>query len=359
MSGHRYVAWAGWLAFLSVGSGAAGAADEAYLDQARHAADVLDHTWKVDRAGKLDWQGVHAWQRFEIADALADYTMLSGDRRYLPVVEKAIANRDELNGNDDDLWTLISALKVHAVTGRLALLTDSESRFDRIVAHYWDATCGGGLWWDYARTYKNAITNELLAYAATLLYQATGKTNYLDWSRRALSWLEGSGMINAHDLVNDGLDPRCHNNGGTIYTYNQGVILGALANLYRISGKRAYLDRATALAQASMTALSNHGVLEEADAPVSQDGESFKGIYIRHLGYLYVVMPDGAARRSVAQFLQANAAALAARAARSEGKVDTYWTGSETSYGAAAQASGIDAFNAASMGWKGEGPGAR
>ncbi len=64
MSGHRYVAWAGWLVFLSVGSGAAGAADEAYLDQARHAADVLDHTWKVDRAGKLDWQGVHAWQRF-------------------------------------------------------------------------------------------------------------------------------------------------------------------------------------------------------------------------------------------------------------------------------------------------------
>jgi predicted alpha-1,6-mannanase (GH76 family) len=345
----------GWLGLLAAAALAATATARALaapdeLARARTAAAVLQRDWQVERNGKPDWRGINAWQRFEIVDALADYTVLSGDRRWLPLIERAEANRDGLEGNDDDLWTVISGLKLHAINGRPALLADGEALFGRIVGGYWDAHCGGGLWWDHARTYKNAITNELLAYAATLLYQATGKPAYLDWARRAWGWLDHSGMIGADGLVNDGLDAACRNNGGVTYTYNQGVILGALVNLYRIGGERRYLDRAVALAQASSARLAPHGVLAEPGGAVSQDGESFKGIYLRHLGYLYAAMPDGAARLALGRFLRAQADALHRRLA--DGRVDAYWDGPVTRYGAAAQASGLDAYDAAALGWR-------
>ena len=50
-------------------------------------------------------------------------------------------------------------------------------------------------------------------------------------------------MIGASGLVNDGLTADGRNNGGTTWTYNQGVILGGLAALHEITGDRAYLDR--------------------------------------------------------------------------------------------------------------------
>jgi predicted alpha-1,6-mannanase (GH76 family) len=38
------------------------------------------------------------------------------------------------------------------------------------VAQAWDDTCGGGVWWSQARSYKNAITNELFLMGASTLH---------------------------------------------------------------------------------------------------------------------------------------------------------------------------------------------
>ena len=98
----------------------------------------------------------------------------------------------------------------------------------------WDDTCGGGLWWTTAKTYKNAITNELfLTLAAQLHLRTPGDTGYLTWAQRTWEWFSASGLIGTTGLVNDGLSSACQNNGGPTWTYNQGVILGGLGALSR------------------------------------------------------------------------------------------------------------------------------
>lgn len=317
--------------------------------QARSAILALQRYWGLQPPGGRDWRGTNAWQRVEIVEALLDYSLLSGDRSFMPVVETGVRYRDRLEGNDDDLWAVIAAVRVHALDGDPALLAYAEQTQQRIVRDYWDDHCGGGLWWNHARTYKNAITNELLAYASMLLYRATHDQAYLDQAVRTVDWFNASGMINAQHLVNDGLDAHCANNGQTAYTYNQGVILGALAELYQATGSAAYLEQATRLAMAS-TALSttpDHVLHEPVDA-ISQDGQSFKGIYIRHLAILARLLPDATQRRPLEAFIDANARRVWDTRDRRTTRLDAYWDGEAgPRYGAAAQGSGIEALNAA------------
>ena len=55
----------------------------------------------------------------------------------------------------------------------------------------WDGTCGGGLWWNEDRQYKNAITNELfLTLAAQLSQRVPGNRGYQDWALREWAWLQ-------------------------------------------------------------------------------------------------------------------------------------------------------------------------
>jgi predicted alpha-1,6-mannanase (GH76 family) len=152
----------------------------------------------------------------------------------------------------------------------------------------WDDTCGGGLRWHAGSEYKNAITNELFITLAARLHQRVpGDQSYLSWAQRTWDWFEASGLINPRSLVNDGLTAACQNNGQTTWTYNQGVILGALAALFEITGDRAYLARAEAIAQAALGGLTAAGILAEpceaTGKPCNEDQAQFKGIFVRYL----------------------------------------------------------------------------
>jgi hypothetical protein len=151
-------------------------------------------------------------------------------------VDAAVRNRAGLALNDDALWAVIAS--VHAWNGDHdpALLDYASDTYRRLVTTYWDDRCQGGLWWDPARSYKNAITNELLLYASTQLYLATGQQAYRDWALRVWSWISQSSMIGRDGMVNDGLNASCRNNGQPYFTYNQGVLIGGLTDLTTITG---------------------------------------------------------------------------------------------------------------------------
>ncbi len=316
-------------------------------DRARVAAQALDRGWLVSSpTGAQTWTSINAWQRFVIVDALARYTEISGDRTYLPEIERAVANHDGLDGNDDDLWAVIASLHVARLDPSPALLAYSKAKFAEVTSQYWDESCGGGLWWDHQRTYKNAITNELLLYAATALYRATSDPAYAAWAQKEWAWFSRSGMINPGHLVNDGLNAQCKNNGSPTYTYNQGVILGGLAGLYRIDGDRSHLETAAAIAQATIGSLTQAGILHEATPELNQDGQTFKGVFAYYLGDLVPLTSDPKTREEFTRFLTRNADTVWRHRQPRTDKLSAYWEGRPPLYGASAQAAGLALIDA-------------
>lgn len=338
------------MAMAMLGGAAAAHAQESqpaapWHARAGAAADYLDRQW-----GKADgWNGSENWQRFPIIDALIDYQRRTGDHRWDGRIAGAVRNRSGLYLNDDDLWAVIANVHAWQIDHDPELLAWAAENYRRIVTEYWDDHCGGGLWWDRARTYKNAITNELLLYASTQLYLATGQASYRDWALRSWAWFAASSMTGADGLVNDGLDAQCRNNGAPRFTYNQGVLLGGLNDLSAITGDLQYRSVAvkTALA-ATRTLVTTGGLLTEPFDGLGRDGPMFKGVFAFHLGHLVEAMPEGSARAELLQWARQNGEAVWQLSADGTQPIDGLWSGGSGQAGAAAQASGIDILLAAS-----------
>lgn len=208
---------------------------------------------------------------------------------------------------DDEGWWALAWIRSWDYTGDSRYLETAQTIFED-MRNGTDNVCGGGIWWSKERKYKNAIANELyLSVAASLSMRVPGKKDYyLDIAKQEWDWFKNSGMINNRSLINDGLrmlaDGRCVNNGDRTWSYNQGVVLGGLAELYRATGNKTYLDQALEISQAAITLLSDsNGVIQEGCEPSScgGDGTQFKGIFVRNLHYLHAVAPRDYIRRSI------------------------------------------------------------
>ncbi|KAI4163218.1 MAG: hypothetical protein LQ342_003151 [Letrouitia transgressa] len=205
---------------------------------------------------------------------------------------------------DDEAWWALLWLRVHALSPHPRYLSTAVSLFDD-MALGWSGPCGGGLWWDKSHTYLGAIENELFLSVASNLALAHPPSSsergfYLFWARRIYQWFVKSGMIDPHhSTINNGLNlTTCTNDNGTVWTYNQGVVLGGLASLAQLTddeNERAeYLDLANRIATAAITDPGlvdpTTGVLHEPCEAQGQncgaDGPQFKGIFVRNLGYL-------------------------------------------------------------------------
>jgi predicted alpha-1,6-mannanase (GH76 family) len=245
---------------------------------------------------------------------------------------------------DDNGWYVNAWLRAYEATGDGSFLAAADAGFTDLTAG-WDEACGGGLWWSQDRTYKNAITTGLFLLAAARLARfadaprqesqdatsrrtaAVDESVYRRWALRAWEWFETVGLINSESLVNDGLDD-CRNNGGTTWTYNQGVLISALVELWRLTDSRSHLDRAHAIASAATTRLVHSGgpILREPSEPnCDRDQEIFKGILAQGLGRLCRADPAGSAAHLAV--LTANADAVWRHARDRDDGLGLVWRG--------------------------------
>jgi predicted alpha-1,6-mannanase (GH76 family) len=332
----------------------------AYAKQAQSGVVTLQ-SWYVASTGlykkPTDW-----WNAANAMTVLADYSRATHSTQYLSVISNTFDHANQAYGitnfindsNDDEGWWAMAWIDAYDLTHQHEYLAMAQTIFADLTTQWEMKTCGGGVWWSKDlkhSAYKNAITNELfLEIAASLANRASDpgqRAPYLAWAHKEWKWFQGSGMINADHMVNDGLNATnpaaCTSNNQTTWTYNQGVILGGLAELDGAEHDPALLRTAQSIAEATMTHLvTAHGVLNEprvngADAP------QFKGVFLRNLARLYVAAPNP----KYESFAQTNADSILHNDQGPRHQFGALWQGPFDSGDGTRQTSALDALIAA------------
>ncbi|WP_051938608.1 glycoside hydrolase family 76 protein [Luteibacter sp. 9135] len=311
--------------------------------RARVAADVLMASYDPGKA----WFPASWWNSAVALQTIGDYMQRTGDRRYLGQLDNTfekdkgafpagVLSGDPLLGNftsraiDDSEWWGLTWLQAYDLTHDPKYLDMAVTIAD-YVNGYWDtSTCGGGVWWDGERTYKNAVTNGLwIRLTAELHNRLPGDTLWLGRSRAAWSWFQGSGMVNADGLVNDGLTNACTNNGQAVWSYNQGMLIGGGLELWRATGDPAILVSVRRLADAAIgpNGLVTDGILSErcdaSDQTCDDNGKQFKGIFTRY----WTDLVDTTHDRRYAAFLDRQAKSVWDNDRDAAGRLGTRWSG--------------------------------
>ena len=299
------------------------------------------------------------WTSANQLETVIDYSRETGDATYTSEIDNTFVknssnNFDKYGYYDDDGWWALAWIKAYDLSHQQKYLDMAKTIFTRMTQG-WDATCGGGIYWASAeagangRANKNAIPNELFLTVAARLHLRTpgdaGAGSYLDWAQREWTWFKGTGMITANGQIVDGLaDLTACGASGPVFTYNQGVVLGGLADLAAATGDTTLLDQASAIAHATMSKMSNaNGVLVET--PCGGDVcVQFKGVFMRNLAYLYRARP----LPEFQLYMRRQSDTLWNTSARNAQNEFGYgWESAFDTATAARQSSALDALNAA------------
>lgn len=343
--------------FPAFGKTPTGSHASTYRRRARAGVATLQ-AWYTLQTGLYKTTGW--WNSANAITVLIDFMRVSGSKRNLPVLSNTFQVAQRTGGKgflnqyyDDEGWWALAWVDAYDLTENPRYLAMARSIFADMIGGWDTSTCGGGIWWSKKRTYKNAIANELFLSVATHLANRTAspasKASYMAWANREWQWFQASGMINAQHLVNDGLtstNPQaCVNNGRTTWSYNQGVILGGLAELHRADPEATALQTAREIAAAALLHLTDAaGILHDTCEPnCGADGTQFKGIFVRNLLALNDSSPDPQYR----VFVHANADSIWKHDRSPRDEFGTVWSGPFRTGNAASQSSALDALVAA------------
>lgn len=264
-----------------------------YLERYPLATDdrAYSFEWPFSQAhvATLDLTGIPGRVGRQFRDDLADRKV--GQERYWNAVggSTGLAGYDSYvrapfgDGGDmfydDNEWVALAKIQEYLVTGDDAELARATEIFD-LVASGWDTdpshAAPGGVFWTQApwSTDRNTVSTTPGAELAVRLYMITGESTYLNWAKRAVAWtdqylLAPNGLYWDNVKLDGVVDERQ-------YSYNQGVSLGAYTLLYEATGDEQYLDKAQAIASASLAYFETEGRLETHEI-------FFNSIYFKNL----------------------------------------------------------------------------
>lgn len=337
---------------------------EPYKQQADATITTLQewYNWDTGLYETTSW-----WNAANAITAVIDYSRITGSEEYLNVIENTFEICKEFEVQmpdpkdnwictnyindyyDDEGWWILAWIKAYDLTKNDKYLKMARITFAD-MATGWDSVCNGGVYWKKPNIGKSAVQNELFMLAAIRLHQrgedeAQGKS-YLNWAEDTYEWFINSGMINEKYLIENGLNKQCEVNVGSYHTYNQGMILSALVELYKEKKDESLLELAHNIANATITQMVyKDGILKDPKEPnLNGDASQFKGIFMRHLGFLYQASP----REAYKTFILKNADAIWSVARdKTNNKIGVVWNAAPKKTDASRQSSALDAFNTA------------
>lgn len=332
--------------------------NQQHLRRASAALSVLNVKWFAPETGL--WAGLW-WNSACMVSTLSSYALADesaeeGIKTQLSCIYRRASGRGAPDGRgflneyyDDEGWWALGWIEAFDFTRDRRYLDTAEEIFGDMKLGA--TTPCGGIWWDKRHSYIAAIANELYitvaAHLANRVYDDHKKAAYRTLAMKHWNWFSEIGLINAKETINDGLSKKtCENNNGTVFSYNQGVILGALVELSIAANNPTFVETACSIAVAAIKALSDDaGILTE---PFSEhpdnDSSQFKGIFVRNLAKLYRQRSDS----RFARFLNTNAHSVWELARqKSSGLIGHKWQGPYREATAPTQYSGIECLLAA------------
>jgi hypothetical protein len=192
---------------------------------------------------------------------------------------------------DDNEWVGIELARLYELDHEAAALAQAEQIMAFVMAG-WQTTassgqplpCPGGVPFSNAanNTTRNTVTDGPGAELAVQLYKITREARYLQFAEMAYAWVRQC-LLEPNNLYADHISE----NGAvqrTLWSYNQGSMMGAGVLLYQATHEGAYLFQARQTAKAALayypyTRLSN-------------ENPFFVAVYFRNLMYLDSVTHD-------------------------------------------------------------------
>lgn len=279
------------------------------------------------------------WGDAEMFETILDGFETTGDKTYQNYWTKLRSNFTSRNGtnwsgndyNDDITWMVLACVRAYKYFGGTVDLQYAKDNFDRM----WNRAIepSGTLRWkerDNGCKYgTNSCINCPAINAACYLYEMTGEEGYLD---KAKSLWEA--QYNTLCDKNDGhvWDSGSWDSSWTTFsvgnywgsTYNQGTMLGACVNLYRLTGDIKYKNYAKKVFDWSFNSLCAHNnatpdIMSACQTAVG-DLCGFKGILMRYCR-LYAEEFD---REDILEWMEKNAW-FAYQNANSKGIIWSKW----------------------------------
>lgn len=188
---------------------------------------------------------------------------------------------------DDNEWVGIELARLYKRHHEATVLEKAE-QIMAFVMGGWEANpklaCPGGVPFSDspANTDRNTVTDGPAAELGVQLYRLTGNATYLQFAQMAYQWvraclLQPSGMYADHIRLHGVIDP-------SLWSYNQGSMIGAGVLLYQATGNSAYLYQARQTAKAALAYFTLERLLAE--------NPFFPSVYFRNLMYLDSVTHD-------------------------------------------------------------------
>ncbi|RYG65756.1 hypothetical protein EON77_18155, partial [bacterium] len=199
---------------------------------------------------------------------------------------------------DDENWYTLALVRSYKLTKNREFLDKATTTFADIMGA-WDETCcgpnKGGLWWNRSKTSKVTAINAGAVVSASLLYEATKDTKYLEFAKKAFAYWATHMVDRATGHVYDGISSAGELNTTWHFTYNEGLFIGACVNLARVTNDPAPIELAHKVAAYMLRENGQklpNGKTILSDGKCADDGNGFKGIGARYLGELYAVDPS-------------------------------------------------------------------
>ncbi len=188
---------------------------------------------------------------------------------------------------DDNDWVGIELVRLYKLTRKPAILGLAEGVMAFEMAG-WSTDpalgCAGGLPFSNTleNTDRNTVTTAPAAELAVDLYRLTRNVAYLQFAEMAYAWvrrclLQANGLYADHVQANGAVEP-------TLWSYNQGTMIGAGTLLYQATGNGAYLYQARQTARAALAYFTPERLGSEIPF--------FPAVYFRNLMYLDSVTHD-------------------------------------------------------------------